>query len=268
MNATALAAPNRRTARTGVTPARVLRSEWHKLRTLRSTWITLLLVVALTLGIGLTMGATYESGGGDSDIDTVVMILISVQFTQIVLAVLGVLVTAGEYTTGMIRATMAAVPRRLPVLCSKAAVFGAVAFAVTAVTALITFVAAQSLLAGTDQAASLTDPGIARALAGSAAGLTLLGLTALGLGALLRSVPGAIGAFLGGVMILPEILSLLPYEAVRDAMAYAPARALEVLTSARPVPDGASPAGALLALALCAAVTLAAAGVELKRRDV
>jgi ABC-type transport system involved in multi-copper enzyme maturation permease subunit len=251
-----------------LTPRRVLRSEWHKLWTLRSTWITLLTAGVLTLGIGLLMGATYETGGGDGDVDVVVLTLIGVQFAQIAFAVLGILVTAGEYSTGMIRASMTTVPRRLPVLWSKAAVFGAVTLAITLLTAFVTFPAAQLFFAGTDQEASLGDPGVVRALVGSSAGLTLLGLIALGLGALVRSVPGAIGAFIGGVMILPEVMGMLPYDIVADAVEYFPAKALESLMSAEPVPGAASPGGALLALALWAAATLALAGATLKRRDV
>ncbi|MFF2526701.1 ABC transporter permease [Streptomyces liangshanensis] len=264
---TDLDAPSR-THRFRVTPARVLRSEWHKLWTLRSTWITLLCASAVTFGIGLTMGATYEDGGGDGDIDTVVLTLIGIQFTQIIVAVLGILVTASEYTTGMIRATMTAVPRRLPVLLSKAAVFGALVLGVTLVTHAATFLGAQLLLSGTEQSASLGDPGITRALVGSAIGLTLLGLIALGLGALLRSTPGAIGAFIGGIMILPEVIPLLPYDVATDVVKYFPARALESATSAGPVPEGAAPGAALLALALWATASLTAAGILLKRRDV
>ncbi|MFF3289472.1 ABC transporter permease [Streptomyces sp. NPDC003023] len=251
-----------------LTPKRVLRSEWHKLWTLRSTWITLTTASALTLGIGLLMGGTYETGGGDSDVDVVVLTLIGVQFSQIAFAVLGILVTAGEYSTGMIRASMTTVPRRLPVLWSKAAVFGTVTLAVTLATAFVTFPAAQLLFAGTDQEASLGDPGVVRALMGTSAGLTLLGLIALGLGALVRSVPGAIGAFIGGVMILPEVIAMLPYDAVDDALRYFPAKALESLMSAQTVPGAASPGGALMALTLWAAGTLAVAALLLKRRDV
>ena len=82
---------------------------------------------ALTLGIGIMMGATYD-GGDEGDIDTVILTLLGTQFSQICLAVLGILVTAGEYSTGMIRASLTAVPRRLPVLWAKAAVFTTVAF--------------------------------------------------------------------------------------------------------------------------------------------
>lgn len=250
-----------------VTTKRVLRSEWHKLWTLRSTWVALALAAVLTIGLGITMGATYESGG-DSDADTVLMTLIGSQFTQIIIGVLGILVIAGEYSTGMIRSSMTAVPRRLPVLWSKAAVLAVVAFAVVLATNFITFPLAQTLLADTDQAASLGDPGIARALVGNAAGLALLGTMALALGAMVRSVPGSIGALIGGVMILPQILTTLPYDVVDDAVRYFPANALDSLTYAHPTADMASPGAALLALALWTAAALAAAALLLRRRDV
>ncbi|MFF5938803.1 ABC transporter permease [Streptomyces sp. NPDC012508] len=251
-----------------VTPARVLRSEWHKLWTVRSTWITVLTSVAFLLGVGILMGATYTSDGGDSDVDTVVLTLYGSQLGAICLAVLGILVTAGEYATGLIRASLTAVPHRTPVLCAKATVFTAAVFTVSFVTALVTFLTAQIFLSDTDQAASLTDDGVLAAIAGNAAGVTLLGLVALGLGATLRSVPGGIGAFVGGVLILPEVLGMLPYDAMETAITYFPTQAAGALGSADPMPHAASPGGALLALCLWAAAALIVPAMLLKRRDV
>jgi hypothetical protein len=250
-----------------VTPAGVLRSEWHKFWTLRSTWITLAVTSALTAAMGAGLGAAYD-GTGEGGMDTVVFVLLGTQFAQINLGVLGILATAGEYSTGQIRATMTAVPRRLPVLWSKAAVLAAVALPLTLATNLLTFPLAQSFLSGTDQSASLGDPGVLRALAGNAAGLTLLAVLALGIGALLRSVPMAIGAFIGLVMILPEILAMLPYAVVDDAVRYFPGKALEALTTAHPLPGAASPGAALLAMFLWTTTVLAMAALVLRRRDV
>ncbi|MFJ7959994.1 ABC transporter permease [Streptomyces sp. NPDC096319] len=256
------------TGTASLTPARVLRSEWHKLRTVRSTWITVLASAALLLGVGILMGATYTSGGGDADVDTVVLTLYGSQLGAIALAVLGILVTAGEYATGLIRSSLTAVPRRLPVLWAKAAVYTAAVFTLSLTTALLTFLTAQVFLSDTDQAASLTDDGVLAAVAGNAAGVTLLGLIALGLGAALRSVPGAIGAFVGGVLILPEILGMLPYEAMDTAVRYFPTQAAGALGSATPLPGAASPGAALLALLLWAAAALAVPALLLKHRDV
>ncbi len=250
-----------------VTPVRVLRSEWHKLHTLRSSWITLGSAAALVLAVGIVMGTTYTSDGGDSDVDTVILVLYGTTLGTLCTVVLGILVTAGEYSSGMIRASLTAVPRRLPVLWAKAAVFTATVLATMLATSLLTFVVAQLFLHDTDQAASLADPGVLRAVAGNAVGATLLSLIALGLGALLRSVPGAIGAFIGGVMVLPEVLTMLPYDAVETAVRYFPTQAAGVLGSATPLPDAASTGGALLALVLWAAATLIAAALLLRRRD-
>ena len=250
-----------------VTPSRVLRSEWHKLRTLRSSWFTLGLAAVFVLGVGILMGTTYTSDGGDSDVDTVILVLYGSPLASLCMAVLGILVTAGEYSSGLIRASLTAVPRRLPVLWAKAAVFAATVFTTMFATALVTFVVAQFFLDDTDQAAYLTDPGVLRAVAGNAAGTTFLGLIALGLGALLRSVPGAIGAFIGGVMVLPEVLNAVPYDAVETAIRYFPTQASGVLGSATPLPDAASPGPALLALVLWASATLVAAAALLRRRD-
>ncbi|QUI32564.1 ABC transporter permease [Streptomyces alfalfae] len=244
----------------------VLRSEWHKLWTLRSTWIALTAGVALVLAVGITMGATYD--GDDAEIDTIVFTLFGTQLSQICLAVLGILVTAGEYSTGMIRASLTAVPTRLSVLWSKAGIFTAVAFAVSLVTNLVTFLAAQIWLAGSDKELTLTDDGVLAALTTSAASLTLLSLIALGLGALLRSVPGAIGAFVGGVIILPEIAAMLPLDAIDTAVRYFPAQAASSLGSVARVENTIAPGTALLTLALWATVIIAASSVLLKRRDV
>ncbi|SFY44683.1 hypothetical protein SAMN02787144_10515 [Streptomyces atratus] len=119
----------------------------------------------------------------------------------------------------------------------------------------------------TDQAASLGDPGVFGAIVGNSAGITLLSLIALGLGALLRSVPGAIGAYIGGVLILPEVLSMLPYDVVESAIKYFPTQAAGVLGSATPLEGDASTGGALLALLLWAATSLGAAAMLLRRRD-
>ncbi|GAA2234293.1 MULTISPECIES: ABC transporter permease [Streptomyces] len=250
-----------------VTPLRVLRSEWHKFRTLRSTWITLAVTSALTTAMGAGLAAAYD-GTGEGSMDTVLFVLLGTQFAQINLGVLGILATAGEYSTGQIRATMTAVPRRLPVLFSKAAVLAAVALPLTLATNLLTFPLAQSFLTGTDQAASFGDPGVLRALAGNAAGLTLLAVLALGIGALVRSVPMAIGVFIGIVMILPEVLAVLPYALVDDAARYFPGKALEALTTAQPMPGTAAPGAALLAMALWTTAVLTLASAVLRRRDV
>ncbi|MFI7342276.1 ABC transporter permease [Streptomyces sp. NPDC050085] len=249
-----------------VTPRRVLHSEWHKLRTLRSTWFTLAIACALVITVGAIMGSTYD--GDDSEIDTITFILLGTQLSQICVAVLGILITAGEYSNGMIRASLTAVPRRLPVLWSKATVFATLAFALTFATNIVTFLAAQIWLSDTDKALSLTDSGVLGALAGNAAAVTLLSLVALALGALLRSVPAGIGAFVGLVLILPEVLAMISADFVQDALRYFPTKASESLGSITQTGDSISPTAALISLILWAAAALATSAFLLKRRDV
>ncbi|WP_394428035.1 ABC transporter permease [Streptomyces sp. SGAir0957] len=249
-----------------VTARRVLYAEWHKFRTLRSTWWTLGLATATVVGMGLVMGRTYD--GGDADVDAVLLTLFGSQLSQICVAVLGILTTANEYATGLVRATMAAVPRRLPVLWSKAGIFTACAFTLTFATNVVTFLLAQIWLSDTDKALSLTDSGVVGALAGNAAGVTLLGLIALGLGALCRSIPAAIGAFVGLVMILPEVLGAIDNDLVQGAVKYFPARSAESLGTVTRLAGHHTPAVGLLCLLGWAAAVLAGAALLLKRRDV
>jgi ABC-2 type transport system permease protein len=251
-----------------LTPAGVLRSEWTKLWSLRSTRYTLGVIVVLILGLGLIIGATYTGDGGGDFADPVATPLIGVQFSTVLIAVLGVLATAGEWSTGMARASFAAVPRRLPVLWSKVAVFGAAVFALALATAFATFSLAQLFLSGTGLTAGLSEEGVVASLFGVAVTLSLAGLFGLGLGALLRSIPAAISTFVGVVLIVPGVAPLLPYAWIKVAVDYTPMYSMLALITTDP-PDGLpSKSGAVLTLVCWAAVALAAAAVRLVRRDV
>ncbi|MEU1669592.1 ABC transporter permease [Streptomyces sparsogenes] len=251
-----------------VTTRRVLRSEWSKLWSVRSTGIALGATAVLVIALGAVVGANYTPGNGDGTTGPVQLALLGTQFGQVIVAVLGVMVTAGEYSTGTIRATLTAVPRRLPVLWAKAAVFGAAAFATLLATAFVTFPVSQLFLSGTDQEAALTDPGVARALTGAAAGIALIGVISLALGAALRGVPAGIGGYIGGVLILPEVVGALPFGAAEDAVAYFPSRTVEALMATGPEAGLLAPGTAFVALCAWVAVALGAAGLLLRRRDV
>ncbi|GAA3145474.1 ABC transporter permease [Streptomyces rectiviolaceus] len=245
----------------------ILRSEWHKLWTLRSTWIMLGLASIFTVILGVILGATYSSSSGD-DIDPVTYALLGTQIGQAAIAVLGILVTAGEYSTGMVRATMAAVPRRLPVLWAKTAVFTTVALGTLLVTNFLTFPLAQMFLGGTDLEASLGDSGIARAVAGNAVGTAFLGVIVLGLGSALRSIPGTIGAYVGGLILLPQLATTIPNDTVQDILNYFPLPAAESLAILDASSGDLSPGTGLLTLCGWAVASLTVAAYLLKRRDV
>ncbi|WP_234436942.1 ABC transporter permease [Streptomyces maremycinicus] len=204
-----------------VTGIRVLRSEWAKFWSLRSSWITLGVAVFLLVLFGTIASYTFDpdatatggpggpgSGGGDST--AVSLALTGVTFASLAVGVLGVLLSAGEYSTGMIRSTLAAVPRRLPVLWSKAAVIGPIALVLTTVGASAAFMLGAPGLDGERIALSLGDDGVLRSLAGAGVYLGLVAVFGVALGVLIRSSAGAIAALVGILLVLPGLASLLP----------------------------------------------------------
>jgi hypothetical protein len=252
-----------------VTPARVLRSEWCKLWTLRSTWIALAVTVVLVVVLGAIVGAAYHDGDGDGgSADTIDISLFGVNFAILTVIVLGVLVTAGEYSTGMIRSSLAAVPRRLPVLWAKSAIFGTLLFVLTAVSVFVAFLLAQVGLADTRLAASLSDAGVARALVGTAGGLALLGVLSLAVGSLVRNVTGGVATCVGGLLIVPQMIRLLPVSWADDVAWYTPAGAGDAMGALTRSAHQLSPPVGAAVMAAWTALALAAAGVLLVRRDV
>ncbi|WP_307875347.1 ABC transporter permease [Frankia nepalensis] len=248
------------------------RSEWTKIISLRSTVWTLLAAFVMTVGLAVVFAVTLAGRWDDmspadrADHDLTSLTLLGVNLAQLAIGVLGVLVVSGEYSTGMIRATLSAVPRRLPVLWAKSAVFGLLAFALMLVTALVAFLVGQAILSTKGIDLSLADPGAFRGVVGAAFYVTAIGLLGLGLGALLRSTPGAIAGLFGLVLVIPMVVSFLP-DSLDGLERYLPSMAGNAVMRALPDPDVLSPGGGFLTLLLYVAVTLAAAAVGLRRRD-
>lgn len=193
---------------------RILRSEWIKLTSLRSTLWSLALIVVLGVGMSLLVASLGFGVGVDGpsapDPGSVLMTAtIGVAFGQLIAAVLGVLVISGEYSTGMIRSTLAAVPARLPVLAAKSIVLFLLVTLVGAVTMFGAWAVSYPVLDSQGLAVGLDEPGLALALAGAAVYLGLTAVFALGLGTLLRSAAGGIAAALGIILVLPTVLPLL-----------------------------------------------------------
>jgi ABC-2 type transport system permease protein len=260
-----------------VTQTRVAVSEWTKLRSLRSTRWSLFVTLLLTIGIGLlactVFAARWPHLGVEDRLRFVLnplrINLAGVGLAQLSIGVLGVLVISGEYTTGMIRSTFCAVPKRLPVLWAKTAVFAAVTFAVSVPAVLIVFFAGQSILASRGQIpqTSFSDPGVARAVIGAALFLTVVGVFGLGIGAIVRHTAGAIVAFVGIMFVLPPLLSLLPSSWSNAINPYLPSNAADVIWSIRPDAHTLSPWAGFALFCGYAAATLAIAAVLLVRRD-
>jgi ABC-type transport system involved in multi-copper enzyme maturation permease subunit len=254
-----------------VTFPRVVTMEWIKLRSLRSTLYTLTITVALVIGLGLLFSSLVGSGQGpgeDDFSDPTSISLGGVMLASLAVAVLGVLMSAGEYASGSIRATLAAVPSRLPVLWGKVIVFAAVSFVLMFVAALGAFLAGQSVLSSRDMAtAALSDPGVFRALVGAAVYLTGAGLIGLAVGVLLRNTAGAITTVVGALFVLPGVIQLLP-SSWNDAIGpYLPSNAANAFMSVQTSGGSLSSGAGLAVFAVYLVVLLAGAAVLLKRRD-
>lgn len=250
---------------------RVLRSEWIKLRSLRSTVITLVLTVLGMVGLAMIAGAAMNSRWVHLDpIDrtpgALTQHLLGVVFLgQLAIGVLGVLFATGEYAHGMIRATLAAVPRRLPVLWAKVVAFAAVAFTVSLAATLASFLAGMAMLGS--HGVALGAPGVWRAIIGAAAYLTVVGLMGLGLGFVLRSTAGAISSLFGLLLVLPALVAALPQNWQDHISRYLPMAAGQAVYTL--APEGAS-MGPWTGFALfCgyAAAAIALAAVSLRYRD-
>jgi ABC-2 type transport system permease protein len=238
----------------------VARMEWIKLRSLRSTTWTLLFALAGTVAASITAGLNTRNPQGDPTNN----ILAGIAFGQIVLGVLGVLVMTSEYSSGMIRATLAAVPRRPLVLAAKAAVFGAVAIAAGELATFAAFLGGVAVLRASVPHPALSQPTVLRAVVLSGAYLGLIGLIGLGLGAIVRHGAAAIATLVGAVFVLPIFgLAATPAGKFLPELIVA-----NSLSAVKPVSGYAlSPWAGLGIICVYAAVLLGVGGWLLARRD-
>ncbi|MER5640605.1 ABC transporter permease [Kitasatospora sp. NPDC002227] len=259
-----------------VTAARVVRSEWAKLWSLRSTWITLGLALVFLIAFGLIAAAQFKSrldSGRHMDRDfadasTLSLSLFGTNFAQLALGVLGVLIAAGEYSTGMIRSTLAAVPRRLPVLWAKAGVYAVIALVLATVGVFAAFLTDTGILAGTRAAMTLSSAGAVRGLFGASVYLALVGVIGVALGALLRSVAGGISVLVASLMLVPGLVSLLPTDWQSHLSPYLPSHAGEAMFALHHDTTTLSPTAGLLVFLAWTVLALAGAAVRLVRSDV
>jgi hypothetical protein len=255
-----------------VTFVRVLNAEWGKLRALRSTWVVFGTVAILTVTLSAVIGwnANRLPGASNTPSEIVSRAFLGVDIFSLLLGAFGIMAVTGEYGSGLIRATFAAVPRRLPVLWAKA-----VTIAVTAIPVML-LVCAAALVVGQSFAPSaarlgLDDPGVFRAVVGAATAPVALSLIGLGLGALVRHTATAITLYALVILVLPAVLSQALPESVGDhVVKYIPVAAAQALYA---VHDGGNPftmlnpGAAALVTAGWVVLALAAGGVVLWRRD-
>jgi len=181
--------------------------------------------------------------------------------------VLGVLMITGEYSTGMIRATLSAVPRRLPVLWAKGLVFAVVVFIVGGVASLLAFEGGQAMLSSAHVSVGLGSYGATRAVIGGALYLTVVGLLGVGLGFLIRNTAGAIATLFGLLLVLPALIAALPTNLYNDINKFLPLTAgTQILTTRRDA-HVLSPWAGIGVFAIYAVVAIAAGAAMLKARD-
>jgi ABC-2 type transport system permease protein len=256
-----------------VTFARVLYSEWIKLRTLRSTFYTLIAAMVALIGFGVLFGAVdanrwpHMSAHEQASFDPIQTSLQGFFLAQLAIGVLGVLMISGEYATGMIRASLAAVPRRLPVLWAKTGLYAAVTWVLMTVGALIAFLSGQALLSSRHIGASLSDPGAVRTVMGTALYLTVVALLGVAIGALVRNTAGGIATVFGLLLVLPALAEALPSSWADHVNQYLPSNAGQSLMAVHREAHTLAPATGFLVFCVYAAVALAGAAVLLKRRD-
>ncbi len=255
----------------------LLATEWTKIRTVRSTVWTLVIFVVVSLGLtGLLTWLTVRAlssgraGGRSSGIaaDPVNFILgTGLGLGQLAICVLGVLVITAEYSSGTIRASLLAMPRRIPMLVAKGLVFGALVLVVGEAVSFGAFYIGAAIV-HSHFPVSLSQPGVTRAVIGSGLYLTVLGLFALAIGSLIRHTAGAVTTVIGLVLVIFNLTGLLPYSWGAHIHAYMPTVAGLLITADKPT------SGQLLSPwqgfgVFCAwtALLLIAGAYLLKRRD-
>ncbi|WUH99840.1 ABC transporter permease [Spirillospora sp. NBC_00431] len=257
-----------------VTFARTLHAEWIKLRSLRSTWLTL--ACLFVVGLGIT-GLSMSSAGDDyatataaerRDWDPTALSLTNYIMAQLIIAVLGSLVVTSEYATGLIRTSLSATPRRHRLLAAKMVLATAIALVAGQTLMFCSFLLGQVVLRAQDVPyAALGDPGVFSAVAGGGLYLSAVALLAVGIGALLRATAGAIGTLVAILLLVPALGGLFPSWLHGVIDIWPTMGAAEILAT---VPDPEYPHPWLNFGGMCLAVAAvaAAAFIVQRRRDV
>ena len=253
-----------------------LRSEFTKIRSVRSTYWTLLVLLAVSIGIGAAISAATAANWSHTSVQdqatfdaTQASIAGLFYLGQLVIVVLGAMVLTAEYSTGMIRTSLTAMPRRITVYGAKALVFAVVALVVTLVAAFIAFFLGQSLLASTHESVTLSGPNVLRAVIGSGLYVTLCGLFAFAAGAIMRNTAATITSVIGLFFVIPILVHLLPNSWYQDVDRWLPdaaGRAISATIGGQD-PHLFSPWNQFAVFAVYTAVLLVVGAVLFRKRD-
>ena len=246
----------------------LLACEWTKFRSVRSTYWSLLVAVVTPVAVSTLVGVAFanQPATAGPPPDPLLPEVISLEYAVIAVSVLGVLAFTAEYSTGLIRTTFTAAPRRRAVLAAKAAVLGAVTLAAGELVAFASFFLVQAVLAGHHQGVSLSRPGVPGAVLATGLLLCVCGLLGLALGSIIRHTAGGIAATIA-VILVPSILGLLPAPWNGRIGRFTLLEAVRQITVLHPAANLFSPGLSLLVMLAWPAAALAAAAVLITRRD-
>ena len=265
--------PDHRAAFRAATFGDVLRSEWVKLRSVRSTFWALTVTVVLGVGLGVVISAATAHGyakltaSAKLSWDPTAVSLDGIGIATLAIAVLGVLCISSEYSSGMIRSSLIAVPRRGRMLAAKSLVFAVVTFVVGEVTSFTAFFLGQALISGHAPHAALGDPGVARAVVGAGLALAALAVLSVAVGALLRHPAAGIACMVAVLFVLPGISQALPDSWRNPVTEFWPTLADGQLSTVRQSAHTLQPWPGFGVMCLFTAIVYAIAWTLLDRRD-
>jgi ABC-2 type transport system permease protein len=226
-----------------VTFAGALRSEFTKIRSVRSTYWTLLAMFVVVVGFGALASWGRASHGGEAGpfFDPTRQSLAGLYIGQLIIGVLGVLVISSEYSTGMIRTTLTTNPHRGVMIAAKGVVFSVVALVTSLITSFTAFFLGQALMSSHHISTTIGSPGVLRAVIGGALFLTACGVLAFGLGLLLRHSAGGIAATVGLLFVVTILVNFLPQSWQNDVDKWVPALAGGQVWMVQAQPPGSTP---------------------------
>jgi ABC-2 type transport system permease protein len=249
------------------------RSEWTKLRTVRSTIWALIFTVVSIIGLGALLTALEVSRWAHRSVtevtgfDPLLYSFAGINLAQLAIGVLGILVMTSEYATGSIKLTLGATPQRRLLLAAKVSSFSAVVTVVSVISCLVSFLICQAILVPKHAGVSLADPGVLRAVLGGAVHLVLIGAIAVGVGALLRHTAAAVSVLFATLLIVPGLVTLLPSPWNDNVTKYLPSSAGVAMSAVVRFPNLLTPSGGFLVLCGYTALVLGSASYLLIRRD-
>ena len=257
----------------GVAPAaqllRVMRAEWTKLRSVRSTLWTLAATVLVSIGLPalISLAVINSPRARGTDFDAAGFSMSGLFLGQLIVGSLGVLVVSGEYSTGTIRASLSAIPQRLTLLVGKTLTFALVLLVTALVTCFAAFFLTEAILDSKSYGVTLSHPGSLQVVVGGALYLVVVGLLGLGLGFVMRHTAAAISTVFGLLFVLPIVANFLPQSWQDHVVKYLPGQAGQAVFSTTPQPHTMAPWTGLTLFLGYALLGLLLGGVVLRRRD-